>query len=60
MFVPPTTVDLKNYIRTAHENLVSKEAIIFRPENVELPGGKASLHEPFFKCDGDSRDADRH
>mmetsp|Transcript_10858 Transcript_10858/g.10872 ORF Transcript_10858/g.10872 Transcript_10858/m.10872 type:complete len:182 (+) Transcript_10858:172-717(+) len=43
MYNPDQYFDASEYIQTSTGNIVSRKAVIFRPEQVELPGGRCII-----------------
>ena len=45
MYIPEVPYMEADYIHTSSGNVVSRSAILHKPENVEIPGGKCFIHK---------------
>lgn len=44
MYIPEVPYKEADYIHTSSGNVVSRSAILHKPESVEIPGGKCFIH----------------
>ena len=45
MYIPEVPYKEAEYIHTSSGNVVSRSAILHKPESVEIPGGKCFIHK---------------